>query len=92
MLVSYNGELLRENPRIGGCSKCGTGRSINGTKTFRTSWRTYYGGRFYNFEMEKPVEVDEILGKFLLGRTYKDDNGDILNSFKEITDSPVEVE
>ena len=59
MLIKYNGEYTRET-RAYGCSKCGTGRSINGRAVYKTSDRTYYEGRLYIFKQDEPVEVDEI--------------------------------
>jgi len=61
MLIKYNGEYTRET-RAYGCSKCGTGHSINGRAVYKTSDRTYYEGRLYIFKQDEPVEVDEILG------------------------------
>lgn len=83
MLVQYNGERVMET-RSSGCSKCGTGRSISGTETFKNEYRTYYGNRFYIFTKEVPVEVDDLLGKWLLTQTYQDKDGTIKHSFTEV--------
>ena len=86
MLIKYNGEYTRET-RAYGCSKCGTGRSINGRAVYKTSDRTYYEGRLYIFKQDEPVEVDEILGKYLLSRVFTDTDGTIQNAYTEV--SPV---
>jgi hypothetical protein len=86
MLVKYKGEYARE-PRSYGCSKCGTGRSISGVETYRTVYRTYYGGRLYIFEQGKTYPVDEILGKYLTNLKYTDKQGNIRNTFEEVPDT-----
>lgn len=83
MQVKYNGEYARES-RSYGCSKCGTGRSISGVETYRTVYRTYYGGRLYIFEQGKTYPVDEILGKYLTNLKYTDKQGNIRNTFEEV--------
>ena len=60
MLVKFKGERKRES-RSYGCSKCGTGRSINGVETYSTVYRTYYEGRLYVFLKDKVYPVDDIL-------------------------------
>ena len=82
MLIKYNGEYTRET-RAYGCSKCGTGRSINGRAVYKTSDRTYYEGRLYIFKQDEPVEVDEILGKYLLSRVFTDTDGTFKNAYEE---------
>lgn len=86
MQVKYNGEYARES-RSYGCSKCGTGRSISGVETYRTVYRTYYGGRLYIFEQGKTYPVDEILGKYLINLKYTDKQGNIRNTFEEVPDT-----
>lgn len=86
MLVKYKGEYARES-RSYGCSKCGTGRSISGVETYRTVYRTYYGGRLYIFEQGKTYPVDEILGKYLTNLKYTDKQGNIRNTFEEVPDT-----
>lgn len=86
MLVKYKGEYARES-RSYGCSKCGTGRSISGVETYRTVYRTYYGGRLYIFEQDKTYPVDEILGKYLTNLKYTDKQGNIRNTFEEVPDT-----
>ena len=86
MLVKYNGEYARESHSYG-CSKCGTGRSISGVETYRTVYRTYYGGRLYIFEQGKTYPVDEILGKYLTNLKYTDKQGNIRNTFEEVPDT-----
>ena len=82
MLIKYNGEYTRET-RAYGCSKCGTGRSINGGAVYKTSDRTYYEGRLYIFKQDEPVEVDEILGKYLLSRVFTDTDGNLKNAYTD---------
>lgn len=86
MLVKYNGEVSRES-RSYGCSKCGTGRSINGLETYKTVYRTYYSGRLYIFEKGKIYPVDDILGKYLTNLKYTDNNGVIKRQFEEVADN-----
>lgn len=86
MQVKYKGEYARES-RSYGCSKCGTGRSISGVETYRTVYRTYYGGRLYIFEQGKTYPVDEILGKYLTNLKYTDKQGNIRNTFEEVPDT-----
>ena len=86
MLVKYNGEVSRES-RSYGCSKCGTGRSINGLETYKTVYRTYYSGRLYIFEKGKTYPVDDILGKYLTNLKYTDNNGVIKRQFEEVADN-----
>ena len=86
MLVKYKGEYARES-RSYGCSKCGTGRSISGVETYRTVYRTYYGGRLYIFEQDKTYPVDEILGRYLTNLKYTDKQGNIRNTFEEVPDT-----
>ena len=83
MLIKYNGEYTRET-RAYGCSKCGTGSSINGRAVYKTSDRTYYEGRLYIFKQDEPVEVDEILGKYLLSRVFTDTDGNLKNAYTEV--------
>ena len=64
-ILDWQGDELLQDYAYG-CSKCGTGRSINGRAVYKTSDRTYYEGRLYIFNQHEPVEVDEILGKYLL--------------------------
>ena len=87
MLVKYNGEYARET-RAYGCSKCGTGSSINGRAVYKTSDRTYYEGRLYIFKQDEPVEVDEILGKYLLSRVFTDTDGIFKNAYTEASPPP----
>lgn len=89
MQVVYNGEYSREERAVG-CSKCGTGRSVNGREVYKTMWRTYYEGRLYIFEQGKEVEVDDILGKFLLQRTYIDKDGTRKHSFIDVAGTVAE--
>lgn len=84
MLVKYKGEYVREK-RTYGCSKCGTAHSVNGEEIYKTSYRTYYNGRLYIFEQDKEVEVDNILGAFLLSRSFTDKEGNVVKSFEEVT-------
>ena len=86
MLVRYNGEYARES-RSYGCSKCGTGRSINGVETYKTVYRTYYSGRLYIFEKDKVYPVDDILGKYLKNLKYTDKDGVIRHQFEEVPDN-----
>ena len=53
-------------------------------------WRTYYEGRLYIFEQGKEVEVDDILGKFLLQRTYIDKDGTRKHSFIDVAGTVAE--
>lgn len=84
MLIKYNGEYTRET-RAYGCSKCGTGHSINGRAVYKTSDRVYYEGRLYIFKQDEPVEVDEILGKYLLSRVFTDIDGTFKNAYTEVS-------
>lgn len=86
MLVKYNGEYVRES-RSGGCSKCGTRRSIGGVETYKTVYTTYYGVRMYRFEKGKVYPVDDTLGKYLKNLKYTDKDGNIHNSFDEVPDN-----
>lgn len=83
MLVKFNGERKRES-RSYGCSKCGTGRSINGVETYSTVYRTYYEGRLYIFLKDKVYPVDDILGGYLVNLKYTDNEGKIQNTFEEV--------
>lgn len=83
MLVKFNGEHKRES-RSYGCSKCGTGRSINGVETYSTVYRTYYEGRLYIFLKDKVYPVDDILGGYLVNLKYTDNEGKIRNTFEEV--------
>lgn len=83
MLVKFNGERKRES-RSYGCSKCGTGRSINGVETYSTVYRTYYEGRLYIFLKDKVYPVDDILGGYLVNLKYTDNEGKIRNTFEEV--------
>lgn len=83
MLIKFKGDKTVSQRTYSGCSSCGTGRSVNGTEEYRTSYRMYYNGRLMRFEKDVPVEVDEIAGKYLLSRTYKD-NGKTVHSFEEV--------
>lgn len=83
MQVVYKGEFIRES-RSHGCSKCGTARSVNGEEVYKTSHRTYYNGRLYLFEQDKPVEVDDILGAYLLSRKYTNKQGEVVQSFEKV--------
>lgn len=86
MLVKFKGERKRES-RSYGCSKCGTGRSINGVETYSTVYRTYYEGRLYVFMKDKVYPVDEILGGYLTNLKYTDNEGNIQNTFEEVPDN-----
>ena len=86
MLVKFNGERKRES-RSYGCSKCGTGRSINGVETYSTVYRTYYEGRLYVFMKDKVYPVDDILGGYLINLKYTDNEGNIQNTFEEVPDN-----
>lgn len=86
MLVKFTGEYSREE-RSYGCSKCGTGRSVSGKEVYKTSYRTYYGARLYIFNQDEPVEVDEVLGKYLLSRTYFNKEGVKTHSFVVVEQS-----
>lgn len=86
MLVKFKGERKRES-RSYGCSKCGTGRSINGVETYSTVYRTYYEGRLYVFMKDKVYPVDEILGGYLINLKYTDNEGNIQNTFEEVPDN-----
>ena len=83
MLVKFNGEHKRES-RSYGCSKCGTGRSINGVETYSTVYRTYYEGRLYVFLKDKVYPVDDILGGYLINLKYTDNEGNIRNTFDKV--------
>lgn len=83
MLVKFNGEHKRES-RSYGCSKCGTGRSINGVETYSTVYRTYYEGRLYVFMKDKVYPVDDILGGYLVNLKYTDNEGNIRNTFDKV--------
>lgn len=86
MLVKFKGERKRES-RSYGCSKCGTGRSINGVETYSTVYRTYYEGRLYVFMKDKVYPVDEILGGYLINLKYTDNEGNIQNTFEEVIEN-----
>lgn len=86
MLVKFKGERKRES-RSYGCSKCGTGRSINGVETYSTVYRTYYEGRLYVFLKDKVYPVDNILGGYLINLKYTDNEGNIQNTFEEVADN-----
>lgn len=86
MLVKFKGERKRES-RSYGCSKCGTGRSINGVETYSTVYRTYYEGRLYVFMKDKVYPVDDILGGYLINLKYTDNEGNIQNTFEEVPDN-----
>lgn len=83
MLVKFNGEHKRAS-RSYGCSKCGTGRSINGVETYSTVYRTYYEGRLYVFMKDKVYPVDDILGGYLVNLKYTDNEGNIRNTFDKV--------
>ena len=85
MIVEYNGEYTRET-RAYGCSKCGTARSINGRAVYKISDRTYYEGRLYIFNKGEPVQVDNILGKYLLSRGFTDTDGVFKTAYSELTE------
>ena len=85
MLVKYNGEYTRET-RAYGCSKCGTARSINGRAVYKISDRTYYEGRLYIFNKGEPVQVDNILGKYLLSRGFTDTDGVFKTAYSELVE------
>ena len=87
MLIKYNGEYAQEVRTYSGCSRCGTGRSVNGKVVYKTQYRTYYEGRLIIFQQDKPVEVDDMLGNFLLKKTYRDANGKVKPSFSEAEES-----
>lgn len=88
MLIKFNGELVKERSYYGGgCSQCGTARSISGEEVHKTTYRTYYANKLYIFTKGQPVEVDSILGKFLLTKKYTDVNGVVKNSFEEVVDT-----
>ena len=91
MLVEYNGEYTRET-RAYGCSKCGTASSINGRAVYKTSDRTYYEGRLYIFNQGEPVQVDNILGKYLLSRVYTDKDGVFKNAYSEVLEEEFPME
>ena len=86
MLVKFKGERKRES-RSYGCSKCGTGRSINGVETYSTVYRTYYEGRLYVFLKDKVYPVDDILGGYLINLKYTDNEGNIQNTFEEVIEN-----
>lgn len=86
MLVKFKGERKRES-RSYGCSKCGTGRSINGVETYSTVYRTYYEGRLYIFLKDKVYPVDDILGGYLINLKYTDNEGNIQNTFEEVIEN-----
>lgn len=86
MLVKFKGERKRES-RSYGCSKCGTGRSINGVETYSTVYRTYYEGRLYVFMKDKVYPVDDILGGYLINLKYTDNEGNIQNTFEEVIEN-----
>ena len=88
MIVKYNGEYTRET-RAYGCSKCGTASSINGRAVYKTSDRTYYEGRLYIFNQGERVQVDSILGKYLLSRTYTDTDGVVKNAYSEALEEDI---
>ena len=85
MIVEYNGEYTRET-RAYGCSKCGTARSINGRAVYKISDRTYYEGRLYIFNKGEPVQVDNILGKYLLSRGFTDTDGVFKTAYSELAE------
>lgn len=85
MLIKYNGEYLAERGRAGGCSKCGTSRSINGVKSYKNTFRTYWGSALIIFEKDKAVNVsDDLLAKWLLTKTYTDENNVEKPSFSKV--------
>ena len=85
MIVEYNGEYTRET-RAYGCSKCGTASSINGRAVYKISDRTYYEGRLYIFNKGEPVQVDNILGKYLLSRGFTDTDGVFKTAYSELVE------
>lgn len=85
MLIKYNGEYIEERVRAGGCSKCGTSRSINGVKSYKTMFRTYWGSQLIIFEKDTPVNVsDDLLAKWLLTKTYTDEHNIERPSFTQV--------
>lgn len=85
MLVKYLGEFVRERKSYG-CSRCGTSRAVGGKEVHKISFTTWYNGRLYVFNKDSEVEVDEILAKFLLAKTYTDTDGTIKHSFEQVNE------
>ena len=85
MLVKFKGERTVSRRNYSGCSRCGTGRSSGGVEEYKTSYKVYHNGRLIRFDLDKVVEVDEILGKYLLTRTYRENN-ETKHSFEEVTE------
>lgn len=83
MQVVYKGEYVRQS-RSYGCSKCGTGSSVgNGKEVYQTEYKIYFDKRFIKFKKDEPVDVDDLLGNFLLKKTHVDKNGDKQKTFEE---------
>lgn len=83
MLVRFLGEYAKES-RSYGCSRCGTGRSISGVETYKTTYRTYYGARLYVFEQGKVYPVDDTLGGYLTNLRYTDKEGNLRHQFEVV--------
>lgn len=86
MKVTFLGEITKQGGTGGGCGRCGTGRSVSQNEVYKNSHRTYYQNRLYVFNKGESVEVDDILGRYLLRRTYLDTDGKHKNSFVESAD------
>lgn len=83
MRIRYLGEYAREK-RSYGCSRCGTGSYHGGYETFKTRDRHYYNGRLLIFNQGEIVDVDDMLGNFLLRRTYWDKNGIQRHAYEKV--------
>lgn len=85
MLIKYNGEYVAERGRAGGCSKCGTSRSINGIKSYKGRYTAYWGTSLLVFDKDEAVNVsDSLLAKWLLNQTYIDENNVEKPSFSKV--------
>lgn len=85
MLIKYNGEYSREVRTYSGCSKCGTGRTTGGKEVYKTETKIFDGTRFLHFKKGEAINVDDFIGRYLLKKTYVDQDGTEKHQFEEVT-------
>lgn len=83
MYIKYLGEYTTEK-RSYGCSRCGTGSSYNGVESYKTRDRHYYNGRLIVFNQGEMVQVDEVLGNYLLRKQYRDRSGYMRYAYERV--------
>lgn len=87
MLIKYNGEYAREVRSYSGCSKCGTGRTTGGKEVYKTETKIFDGTRFLHWRVGETLNVDELIGRYLLRKTYVDKDGTEKHQFEEVSDA-----